>query len=45
MKCVICNENIETIILDKINGTYIKKKIVCSNCQSKYKDNILDKIN
>ncbi len=44
MKCTICGEKIETGILDKVRGTYIKKKIVCSACQSKYKDKILEKI-
>ena len=44
MKCSICGEKIETGILDKIKGAYVKKKLVCSNCQRKFKDEILDKV-
>ena len=45
MKCSLCNEKIETGLLDKIKGAYIKKKIVCSSCQSKYKEEIVNKVN
>ena len=44
IKCAICSEKIETIFLDKIKGTYIKKKTVCSNCQREYKDKLKEKI-
>ena len=44
MKCSICGEKIETGILEKIKGTYIKKKIVCSSCQSKFKDKLTEQI-
>ena len=48
VKCDICGSKVEELFLDKIDGTYIKKKnklkAVCSNCQRKYKDNILDQI-
>jgi hypothetical protein len=44
MKCSLCGEKIELGVLDKINGTYIKKKAVCSACQKKYKDKILEKV-
>jgi len=44
MKCSLCNEKIETGLLDKIKGTYVKKKIVCSSCQRKFKDKLLEKI-
>jgi len=46
VKCDVCNEKIETLFLGKIDGTYIKKgkklKAVCSNCQRKLGDKILD---
>lgn len=37
-KCAICNNPIEVIFLEKINGTYLrdskgKKRAVCSSCQ------------
>ena len=39
MKCELCKENIETIFLEKIKGTYVKlnKKVynICKNCQKK----------
>jgi hypothetical protein len=40
-KCAICNNPIEVIFLDKINGTYLrdakgKKKVVCSTCQKNH---------
>ncbi|HLC73445.1 MAG TPA: hypothetical protein VJH20_02295 [Candidatus Nanoarchaeia archaeon] len=45
MKCSICNEKIEITFLDKIEGTYIKKKPVCNSCQKKYsKEELLQKI-
>ena len=44
-KCIICKENIENTFLEKINGTYIKKKPVCSSCQKKYtKEELLKKL-
>ncbi|MCX6711767.1 MAG: hypothetical protein NT139_01880 [Candidatus Woesearchaeota archaeon] len=44
IKCAICGEKIETTFLEKIKGTYIKKKTICSNCQRKYKDKLKEKI-
>lgn len=45
MKCSICNEKIEITFLDKIEGAYIKKKPICSNCQRKYtKEELLQKV-
>ena len=37
-KCAVCGAEIETIFLEKINGTYLrdkkgKKRVVCSACQ------------
>ena len=36
MKCAICSNKIETTFLNKIVGTYINKKPVCSDCQKKH---------
>ncbi|MDP4012179.1 MAG: hypothetical protein Q8R00_01060 [Candidatus Nanoarchaeia archaeon] len=36
MKCAVCGEKIEEIFLNKILGTYVKKKAVCINCQKTY---------
>ena len=36
MKCEMCGEKVEITFLSKIDGTYIKRKIVCSDCQKKY---------
>ncbi|MBS3171098.1 hypothetical protein J4449_00635 [Candidatus Woesearchaeota archaeon] len=44
MKCSLCNEKIETGILEKIKGTYVKNKLVCSNCQKKFKDKLTEQI-
>lgn len=43
MKCEICSKTIQKTFLEKIMGTHVrnskgKKKIVCSECQSKLKD-------
>ena len=35
MKCSVCNEKIAKTFLDKIEGTYVKKKPVCKRCQQK----------
>jgi hypothetical protein len=40
-KCASCNNQIEVIFLEKINGTYLrdkkgKKKAVCSSCQKSH---------
>ncbi|MBI4448283.1 hypothetical protein HY643_04845 [Candidatus Woesearchaeota archaeon] len=43
-KCAICNKKIETTFLNKINGTFIGKKTVCSECQSKYKNKLKDEL-
>ena len=46
VKCTVCGKKIEETFLKKIKGTYIKKKSVCSDCQSKYrkKEDLLKKI-
>ena len=44
VKCEICGKKIEKTFLDKISGTYIKKKAVCSDCQKEYKDKLKEKI-
>ena len=49
MKCDICKAKIETTFLDKILGSYIKKKgkkyVICPECQKKYtKPEILEKL-
>ncbi len=36
LKCAICGKPIKTTFLGKIEGTYVKKKPVCSECQKKY---------
>jgi len=43
-KCSICKEKIETTFLDKILGTYIKKKPVCSDCQKKYGEKLNEEL-
>ncbi len=35
MKCAICGKKIHETFLEKIQGTFIKKKPVCNECQSK----------
>ncbi len=35
-KCEICKNKLEETFLEKINGTYINKKIVCSDCQKRH---------
>ena len=35
-KCKICGNKIEVTFLNKLRGTFIKKKAVCSDCQKKY---------
>ena len=37
LKCSICNEKIEETFLGKIMGTFVRKKPVCSKCQSQNK--------
>jgi uncharacterized protein with PIN domain len=52
MKCELCNEEIGTTFLEKIEGTIIKtgegetskKHYICSSCQKKNKDNLKEKI-
>lgn len=34
-KCSKCNKKIETTFLNKLVGTYVKKKPVCPECQKK----------
>ncbi len=43
-KCKICGSKVEKTFLDKIKGTYVKKSIVCSECQRKYKDKLKEKV-
>ena len=43
-KCAICNEKIEKTFLNKIKGTYVKGKTVCSKCQRKSGKDLKDKI-
>ena len=33
VKCSICKKKIEETFLNKIKGTYVKKKPVCNECQ------------
>ena len=44
MKCDLCKEEIEMNFLNKIKGTYIRidheRKVICNDCQSKYKDEL-----
>jgi|TARA_Y100000310_G_C20566494_1_gene755761 hypothetical protein len=46
-KCSLCDEEIKTTFLDKLDGTFINKKPVCSACQKeahKEKKNLKDKV-
>jgi len=47
-KCDICGEKINNLFLGKIDGTYLKKdqkkKVVCSSCQRKFKEDIYEKL-
>ena len=44
-KCYICKEKIEETFLNKLIGTYINKKPVCSVCQKQYsKEELLEKM-
>ena len=40
-KCALCKENIETIFLGKIRGMRVGKVFVCSNCQKKFKGDVV----
>jgi len=50
-KCELCNEEIKTTFLDKLDGTIIKtgegetskKHYVCSACQKEHKKNLKEK--
>ena len=44
VKCSICKEKVEELFLGKIKGSYVKKKVVCSDCQRKYKDELKEKV-
>jgi len=35
MKCSKCNQEVESLFLGKIKGTYVDKEIVCNECQKK----------
>jgi transposase len=39
-KCSLCGTKIENTFLEKIKGTQIGKKFVCSECQKKHKDKV-----
>ena len=44
-KCTLCKEKIQTTFLNKIQGTFIgpkkNRKTVCSQCQKKYKEKLM----
>ena len=40
MKCDICKAKIRETFLGKILGTRVGKKVVCFECQSKYKNKL-----
>jgi|TARA_B100001964_G_C13788967_1_gene403616 hypothetical protein len=43
-KCYICKNNVEETFLNKLIGTYLNKKAICSACQKQYnKDELLEK--
>ena len=48
MKCDLCGNEIGESFLGKINGAYVKtedrRKIVCSECQRKYKNKLKENI-
>ncbi|MBU0470135.1 MAG: hypothetical protein KKA62_01540 [Nanoarchaeota archaeon] len=52
VKCSICNNKVEKLFLEKLDGTIIKKAgskkqyLVCSACQKKFptKEELLQKI-
>lgn len=48
MKCDFCGNEIGESFLGKIKGAYVrvgrKRKIVCSECQRKYKDKIKERL-
>ena len=43
-KCVVCKTKVETTFLGKIKGSYVKKKVVCSNCQKEHGQAIVEKV-
>jgi len=51
-KCELCNEEIKTTFLDKLDGTIVrtgegetsKKHFICSACQKEHKDSIKEKL-
>ena len=43
-KCELCSEEIKTTFLDKLDGTFIKGKAVCSACQKEHKENLKEKV-
>jgi hypothetical protein len=43
-KCAICKRKVEQTFLNKIRGTFIGKKAVCSECQSKHGKDLKNKI-
>jgi hypothetical protein len=50
-KCELCNKDIKTTFLDKLDGTIMKtgegetskKHYICSSCQKEHKDKLKDK--
>tara|TARA_Y100000310_G_scaffold203527_1_gene203761 strand:- start:3053 stop:3193 length:141 start_codon:yes stop_codon:yes gene_type:complete len=43
-KCALCKEKVEETFLGKIRGTFVKKKVVCSNCQKAHGKDLKDKL-
>lgn len=43
-KCNICGNKIDYLFLEKIRGTYVNKKPVCSECQKKHQDKLKEKV-
>ena len=51
-KCVICEESVGKLFLDKIDGTIVKVKkekgnenfLVCSDCQKEHKEKLKEKV-
>ena len=51
-KCTLCQDNIKTTFLEKLDGTIVKtgegetskKYFVCSVCQKEHKDDLKEKL-
>jgi len=46
MNCSLCKGKVEKTLLDKIVGTYLKRKkiIICNKCQKKLKDSDIEEL-